>query len=227
VGEIPSEAVELKWLTSAWLWRNELTAVPQAWLAKEDAGGFDLRLWNNPIHDRVTEISIEENEGSLLCWHAMLRIRDDAIEMASVKCRNETEEDRRTYCEVKRVDTHGVSNLRRLARFVEKQGVYNLSSLYTVNQTHAGTTTVRVSRNGRQKVIEDYGYLEPLELFGLEFAIWGAAPLSWDVVEKKDDSACSAFFRSGNATIVAGLTFLLQLPAGFTDDESGRPPRHS
>jgi hypothetical protein len=57
VGEIPSEAVELKWLTSAWLWRNELTAVPQAWLAKEDAGGFDLRLWNNPIHDRASDSS--------------------------------------------------------------------------------------------------------------------------------------------------------------------------
>src|SRR5438309_567484 len=38
VGEIPSDAVDLKWLTSAWLWRNSLTAVPDAWLESEDRG---------------------------------------------------------------------------------------------------------------------------------------------------------------------------------------------
>src|SRR5437868_4591212 len=49
-GRIPAEALDLKSLESAWLWGNHLTEVPEAWLELEDRGGFDLRLWGNPLH---------------------------------------------------------------------------------------------------------------------------------------------------------------------------------
>lgn len=222
IGHIPAEATDLKSLESAWLWGNKLTAVPEAWLEHEDRGGFDLRLWGNPLHGGVSEISIEQNNGSLLCSHWMLRIRENSIERASIKCRNRTDADRETYCELSFHDTHGVSDLRKLGRFIEKQGFYKLKKFYTVNQTHAGMTIVRVTRERRQSVVEDYGYLEPLELFGMESAVWGMAPLDWDRVERKPKSACNAFFRRANDILLNGPTFTVQLPAGTTVD-AGAP----
>jgi len=210
-GDIPPEAAKLEHLKAAWLFTNEIKSVPEAWLNQEDRGELDLRLWHNPLRDRVTAISIEINNGALLCSHEMLRLTEMEAAYASVRCRHRTRRDRKTYCLVK--TTAWYPDLRRLARLIEKQGFYSLKRFYTVNQTHAGDTLVRVTRNGQQHMIEDYGYAAPIELFAIERAITGSiADSAWETTTKETDAFCDAFFTRGSDRIYFGLSFVVELP---------------
>lgn len=86
----------------------------------------------------------------------MLKLNEDGVTvLAAIRCRNRTQGDRATYCEVKK-SASGYLSFRRLARFIEKSGFYDLKRSYTVNQTHAGRQIVRVTRDGNQRTIADY-----------------------------------------------------------------------
>lgn len=180
-GVIPDTAAKLSYLRSVWLWGNQLVRIPSAWQEQEDLGELDLRVWHNPLEHRITDISLENVQGQLLCSHWMLKLSEDGTTvLAAIRCRNRTRNDRTTYCEVKK-STKGYLSFRPLARFIEKSGFYTLKRSYTVNQTHAGTQIVRVTRDGSQRTIEDYGFMQPLSLLGIEMAIAGIIPVvDWE-----------------------------------------------
>ena len=211
-GVIPDTAADLSHLRSARLWGNKLVRVPSAWRQREDLGELDLRVWNNPLEHRITEISLESAQGELLCAHSILKLTEDgAILDASIKCRNRTPTDRATYCEVRKASS-GYILFQRLARFVETSGFYDLKRSYTVNQTHAGSQIVRVTRDGKQRTIDDYGYMEPLQLFGIELAIQGTLPSEWETTTRHPEAYCRQLFAKANNTIHTGVTYLVELP---------------
>jgi len=230
-GVIPDIATDLSYLRSVWLWGNQLVRIPSAWQEQEDLGELDLRVWHNPLEHRITEISLENVQGGLLCSHWMLKLSEDGTVLAAIRCRNRTENDRATYCEVKK-STTGYLSFRQLARFIEKSGFYDLKRSYTVNQTHAGTQTVRVTRDGSQRTIEDYGSMEPLSLFGIEMAITGIIPLvDWETTTQHPEQDCRDIFARANDVIHTGVTYLLELPPGtdvseseYVAAEANRPP---
>jgi len=130
---------------------------------------------------------------------------------AAIRCRNRTSDDRSTYCEVSKASA-GYILFQRLARLIENSGFYDLKRSYTVNQTHAGSQILRVTRDGKQRTIDNYGYMEPLQLFGIELAIQGALPSEWETATQHPEAYCRQIFRDGNDTIHAGGTYLLELP---------------
>jgi hypothetical protein len=220
-GVIPDTATELSYLRSVWLWGNQLVRIPSAWQEQEDRGELDLRLWHNPIEHRVTDISLENVQGHLLCSHWMLKLSEDGTTVhAAIRCRNRTQKDRTTYCEVKKGAT-GYLSFPRLARFIEKSGFYDLKRSYTVNQTHAGNQIVRVTRDGNQRTVDDYGYMQPLNLLGIEMAIAGIIPLvDWETTTQHPEQYCRDIFARANDVIHTGVTYLLELPPGIDVSES-------
>lgn len=214
-GVIPDVAADLSHLRSVWLWGNQLVHIPVAWDEQEDRGELDVRVWNNPLQHRITEVSLENAEGSLLCAHWMLRLQEDGVVvLAAIRCRNRSRNDRRTFCEVKKSST-GYLLFRRLARFIERSGFYDLKRSYTVNQTHAGSRIVRVTRDGVQRTIDNYGSMEPLNLFGIEMAITGVIPLvEWEATTQHPEELCRDFFAQANDVIHVGIKYLLELPPG-------------
>jgi hypothetical protein len=197
-----------------------LKRVPSSWQERDDRGELELRLSGNPIEHRITEISLETVEGSVLCWHNMLKLRADGLVLsAAVRCRNRTREDRATFCEVK--EAHRYYRFERLARFVEKSGFYDLKRSYTVNQTHAGTAITRVTRDGVQRTVEDYGNRQPLELFGIEMAIAGVeSEIIWEKTTQHPEEFCWDIFERANNTIHTGITYVLELPSDVHIGES-------
>jgi hypothetical protein len=201
-GGIPDTATYLQHLQKAWLWGNKLTRIPTPWREREDRGELDLRIWGNPIENRITDISLESAEGSLLCAHWTLKLNENGgITYAAIRCRNRTPNDRATYCEVKESSSAYIF-FPRLARFVEKSGFYELNRSYAVNQTHAGTQIVRVTRNGVQRTVDNYGYMEPLNLFGIELAIAGTLPaIPWEKTTRHAEEYCREIFARGSDTV--------------------------
>jgi hypothetical protein len=220
-GIIPETASDLSRLHSVWLWGNELSRIPVAWLEREDLGEIDLRLWGNPIEHRITEISMESVQGDALCAHWMFELNESGKAVhAAIRCRDRSVNDRDTYCEVKETASAFLS-FPRLARFVEKSGFYDLKRSYTVNQTHAGRQIVRVTRDGKQRTIDDYGYMEPLRLFGIEIAVAGVLPsIDWETTTRHPEEHCRAIFSQANDVIHLGVTYLVELPPDVTVGEA-------
>lgn len=213
-GVFPDSALDLSHLHSVWLWGNQLVRIPSAWQEQEDRGELDLRVWRNPLEHRITDVSLENVQGFVLCAHWMLKLNDDgAAVLATIRCRHRTPDDRETYCEVKKSGS-GYLSFRRLARFIEKSGFYDLKRSYTVNQTHAGEQIVRVTRDGSQRTIDDYGYMQPVNLLGIEMAISGVIPsVDWETTTQYPEQYCRDLFAQANDVIHTGVTYLLELPS--------------
>ena len=220
-GVIPDTAADLSHLHSVWLWGNELVRIPPQWQEREDLGELDLRTWDNPLVNRITDISFESAQGDLLCAHWMLKLNEKGHTVyAAIRCRNRTQNDRATYCEVKE-SSSGYILFPRLARFIEKSAFYDLKRSYTVNQTHAGTQIVRLTRNGIQRTVDNYGYMEPLNLFGIELAIAGVLPsVSWERTTRHAEEYCHDMFERGNNTVHTGVAYVVELSPGVEVGET-------
>jgi Leucine Rich Repeat (LRR) protein len=174
-GSIPETLGELTKLTQFNVYGNHFSgrlpdSLVQRWLARS--------LWvvaEAPLLTDVSEIDFESDPSALLCGRRRMILRSDgSAVLSTVRCRNATRHDRRTFCEVKQKDA-GWSSFATLAWLLEKNGFYALRPEYSTNITDSVFESTRVTRGGKTFEVVNYAGGGPFELWVIERAIEGVA----------------------------------------------------
>ena len=173
-------------------------ALMQCWLS----GSLWLVAETSLLTD-LSEIDFETNPSNALCGRRRIVLRADGNAVVyTVRCRNATPGDLRTFCEVKQgqVDWRDFAHL---ALLLEKNGFYALQAEYNRDITHGTFESTRVNRSGKAYEIINYADGGPFELWAIERAIEGVG-LSTYWEKTKTERACPRW-RDEKATDQARL----------------------
>jgi Leucine rich repeat len=174
-GSVPSELGGLSRLEWLVIFGNHLSGLlPRKLIDRWLAGQLDLRA-EAPLLTDVSEIDFEFDPSALLCGKRRIRLEADGRAVLLTKrCRNETPEDRTTFCEVKQGRVWP-QQFARLAWLLEKNGFYDLNANYARSITDSVFVTVGATRNGKRLQVEEYAGGGPFELWVIQTAVEGVA----------------------------------------------------
>jgi hypothetical protein len=189
VGRVPAALDGLEHLEDLLVFGNRLEGrLPEGLLKRMQEGQVSISADPRQLSE-VTQIEHTEEAVALLCGHRHVVLRSDGRARRFVeRCRNETPDDRRTFCEVTDGEVSD-SDFARLALFLEAGGYFELAPEYSRNITDAGLMTTRVAKGDQTTSVVSYATEGPNLLWAMRRAIEGvAAEVKWG--HSTEQAAC-------------------------------------
>ena len=189
-GSLPDAVGELTQLEDFMVFGNQLSGgIPDPLIHRWLSGSLWIHAEASLLTD-VSEIDFESNPSMLLCGRRRIVLRSDGdVMFSTVRCRNATPNDRRTFCEVKQghINSGGFATLSWM---LTKNGFYSLQAEYSRNISEGTFESTRVSRAGKAYEVVNYADGGPFELWTIERAIEGVA-LSTEWKKTRTEGKCS------------------------------------
>ena len=179
-GNVPTDILKLTDLERLRLNGNHVVGLlPEALLHRSITNS----LWLIADVAQMTTVSLIDYEASasaVLCTQYRVLLRSDgSASRYTEKCRNQTPEDRETYCKVETAKLYP-KEFAMLAWAIEKNKFYGLKHQYSANVTEGDFYSTRVIRDGVPHEVVDYVQSGPIELWTIEQLIDGVSgSLEW------------------------------------------------
>jgi hypothetical protein len=189
VGTIPPQIGALEGLQWLSLYGNKITGIlPNALIQRWLDGALDISAEAHLL-TAITVIDYSFLASSALCPQRRVTLDSTGLAFTyTTICRNQTPDDRTTYCDVEQGQLSR-GEFARLAWTIERSGFFQLKPNYNRAVTEGVFEDIRVTRAGIAVEVTNYADAGPLEIWDIQRAIQGVAA-DMEVQKKSRTDTC-------------------------------------